>query len=86
MLSLTEPIESLTHDLSSTDKGRSLVVHPTLGKDVNGPSIQRITGLKRTLQDQWKTKGIVARLMNCCLELYFNDDPLELEFQYKNLK
>ena len=63
MLSLTEPIGALTSELTNLDKSRTLVVHPTLGSRVNGPPIQRVAGLKRTLQDQFKTTGAFARCL-----------------------
>ena len=64
MLCLTEPIGALTNELANMDKKRTLVVHPVLGSGVNGPSIQRVAGLKRTLQDQWKTTRKYEKILD----------------------
>jgi hypothetical protein len=55
MLALTEPIGALTKELKKKDKGMVLVVHPVLGANVKGPTVLRVTGLHRTLKDQYKT-------------------------------
>lgn len=55
MLALTEPIGALTRELKNKDRGKILVIDLKFKANVRGPTVLRVTGLHRTLKDQYKT-------------------------------